>query len=377
MLSLRIAWRFLTKSPAQSGLIVAGIAVGIAVQIFVGSLITSLQANLVQTTVGNAPQVSLKAETQGDAVRYTEGVAMTVEGDPRVTALARVRDFSALYSDGTENAPLNVKAGELAELDSIYRISNRLVAGEARLASDDLLVGLEFAEKFAVSPGQELKVRLADGRDVNLTVAGVFDLGSGALNERQAFAAPGLGRSATGFADDEFSVVETQIDDVFASSEIARRWRQELPGVRVVDWQVVNADLLTALRSQGSSSYMIQGFVLLAVALGIASTLAISAVQKTRQIGILKAMGMSDGASGAVFVWQAALLGVAGTLAGIATGYLLLWGFSFAPTSFDIDVRPGFVAFSGSIGIAVALLSAVIPWRKTTRLDPIEVIQRG
>lgn len=377
MLSLRIATRFLKTSPVQSGLIVAGIAVGIAVQIFVGSLITSLQENLVQTTVGNSPQVTVKAVDQGDPVAYTERLAATVENDPQVTALAKVRDYSALYSEGSEDAPLNVKAGEIAELDSIYRISSRLVAGEARLQSDDLLVGTEFAEKFAISPGEEIAVRLANGRDVYLTVVGVFDLGNATLNERQAFSAPGLGRSATGYNDEEYGAIETQVDEVFASTDVAKRWRQEVPEVKVLDWQQQNEDLLTALQSQGSSSYMIQAFVLLAVALGIASTLAISAVQKTRQIGILKAMGMSDSAAGLVFLWEATILGIVGTAAGIATGYLLIWGFSFAPVSFGIEVKLGFVAFSASVGITVALVSSIIPIRKTSRLDPIEVIQGG
>jgi ABC-type lipoprotein release transport system permease subunit len=63
----------------------------------------------------------------------------------------------------------------------------------------------------------------------------------------------------------------------------------------VVDWQDENEELLSGLAAQSGSSFMIQAFVLVAVALGIASTLAISAVQKTSQIGILKAMGMTDG----------------------------------------------------------------------------------
>ena len=117
--------------------------------------------------------------------------------------------------------------------------------------------------------------------------------------------------------------------------------------------------------------------VLIAVALGIASTLAISAVQKTRQIGILKAMGLSDGAAGRIFLWQAALLGVTGTAAGIGLGYLLIWGFSFAPVTFSIEPEPAFIAITAVVGITVALASSIIPARATSRLDPIEVIQNG
>jgi len=122
---------------------------------------------------------------------------------------------------------------------------------------------------------------------------------------------------------------------------------------------------------------MIQIFVLVAVALGIASTLAISAVQKTRQIGILKAIGMGDSAAGRIFLWQAALLGAGGTLGGIGLGYGLIWGFSLAPVPFSIRPEPTFIAISAAIGVSVALASSVIPARSTSRLDPIEVIQSG
>ncbi len=86
---------------------------------------------------------------------------------------------------------------------------------------------------------------------------------------------------------------------------------------------------------------------------------------------------MGDGAAGRIFLWQAALLGGGGTLSGIALGYALIWGFSLAPVPFSITPEPQFIAISGVIGISVALASSVIPIRKTSRLDPIEVIQNG
>jgi lipoprotein-releasing system permease protein len=154
-----------------------------------------------------------------------------------------------------------------------------------------------------------------------------------------------------------------------------------LPATKVSDWQADNKDLLTALQSQSASSYMIQVFVLVAVALGIASTLAISAVQKTRQIGILKALGMADSRTSSIFVWQSAILGVAGALVGIGLAFLLVGGFAAGTAgkagSFPIYLQPGFVAFSAGIAILVALLSSIIPSRRTGRLDPIEVIQNA
>lgn len=380
MLAFRIASRFLRTSPAQSGLIIAGIAVGIAVQIFVGSLITSLQANLVDQTVGSSSQVTLTAPKDGDPVVYSDAVKKVVTTDARVKpgAVAPVRTVSALYAnpDG-DAAPLNLKGGRLAEIDAIADLKARTVRGTASLGTGEIMVGTDFADKYGIAVGKQIGLVLAGNRTVQLTVTGVFDLGSAAINERQAYVSSDLPRSLLGWRADEYSAIETKLVNPFDSSAVSASWTARLRGITVTDWQVANADLLTALQSQSSSSYMIQAFVLIAVALGIASTLAISAVQKTRQIGILKAMGMGDRASGRIFLWQALILGVAGSLSGLALGWLLIWSFSFVPVSFSISIEPTFAAISASIGILVAMLSSIIPTRKTSRLDPIEVIQSG
>ena len=380
MLPLKIAARFLRTSRAQSVFIVAGIAVGIAVQVFVGSLITSLQANLVEQTVGSAPQVTLSAIDEGDPVVYTDRMKQIVTTDDRVEpgAVAPVRNISSLYASASgDSAPLNLKGGELKGLDAIYGVAERVTEGEPSLAAGQIMIGKDFAEKYGFAPGDSIGLILQGNRTVRLTVSAIFDLGNASLNERQAFMNADLPRSVLGWSANEYSAIETQMLQPFDAATVAADWGAKLPGVSVSDWQAANADLLTALQSQSSSSYMIQVFVLIAVALGIASTLAISAVQKTRQIGILKAMGMADRQAGRIFLFSALILGGLGSLSGVALAYVLLWGFSFAPVSFTIQPQPGFVALSAGIGIAVALLSSIIPTRSTSRLDPIEVIQGG
>jgi lipoprotein-releasing system permease protein len=379
MLSLKIAWRFLQKSRVQSALIIAGIAVGIAVQIFVGSLITSLQDSLVKQTIGSTSQVTITALSEGDPFKVDERVLKVVRNDARVKpgAVAPTLSVNGLYSSGNESTPLALKGGDLASLDAIANISGRLTAGTARLNRGDILVGKDFADKYALSPGTKIQLTFPGNKERTLTISGIFDLGSAQVNARQAFVSAEVPRALLGWRSDEFAALETQLVAPFDSATVAAAWRTQLKDLRIVEWQEQNKDLLTALQSQGSSSYMIQAFVLIAVALGIASTLAISAVQKTRQIGILKAMGMNDAAAGRIFLWQATILGVGGTLSGLALGFFLLFGFSFAGASFSITPKPGFVAFSAGVGIVVALLSSIIPIRKTSALDPIEVIQGG
>jgi lipoprotein-releasing system permease protein len=370
-LGLSIAARFLRSALGQTALIVGGIGVGIAVQIFVGSLITSLQDDLIDTTVGSSPHVTL---LPADGHTVPADLAATAAEEPEVTVAIAVRTLSVIATVDDAVA-LAVTAGNADDLDDLYDLDGRIVDGDYSLDTDQLLVGTGFAEDAGTGPGDDLEVLLPNGETATYAIAGVFDLGAAAANDRFAFLAADSAADALGHDDDEYSAVELQVDDVFASSEVATRLAAD--DLEVVDWQDENEDLLSGLSAQSGSSILIQTFVLVAVALGIASTLAISAVQKTRQIGILKAMGMTDGAAGRIFLLQAAILGVAGVATGIALGFLLIWGFSFAPVDFSVRPSAALIGVSAAIGIAVALLSSIIPSRTTSKVDPIEVIQSG
>lgn len=379
MLPLRIATRFLRTSPVQSGLIVAGIAVGLAVLIFVASLITSLQQDLLSSVVGTSPHVTIAAEDEGDPVTFTEELESLITSDIRVEpgAVVPVRTTSALYTSDDNSAPLNLKGGELEQLETIYDLEARIVDGEYRLDTDDVMVGLGFADEYDVSPGDDVLLVLPGNRDTRLTVSAVLDFGQGTANDRLGYVNSELPRSVLGQSADEFSAIEVQLEEPFDSVDVQTEWQQRNPGLAVSEWQEASGDLLSGLQAQSSSSIMIQVFVMIAVALGIAATLAISAVQKTQQIGILKALGMRDRQTGLIFLWEGAILGVLGTIAGMAAGFGLITSFSFIPVPFTISVQPDKYIIAGVVGIVVALVSAVIPYRKTASLDPIEVIQGG
>jgi lipoprotein-releasing system permease protein len=379
MLALRIAARFLRTSPVQSIFIVAGIAVGLAVLIFVASLITSLQQDLLLSVVGTSPHVTVAAIDEGDPIRYSEQLQSLISSDERVEegAVVAVRETSALYTSDDNSAPLNLKGGVLEELDAIYDLDGRIVDGEFRLGPDDVMVGLGFSEEYGVDPGDDVILVLPGNRDTRLTVSAIIDFGQGTANDRLGYVDSELPRSVLGQSADEYSAIEVQLDEAFDSVEVQTEWEQQTTGVTVTEWQAENGDLLSGLRAQSSSSILIQVFVMVAVALGIAATLAISAVQKTQQIGILKALGMRDRQTGLIFLWEGAILGVFGTLAGMALGYGLVSIFLFVPVPFTITVQPDKYIIAAVVGIMVALVSAIIPYRKTARLDPIEVIQGG
>lgn len=377
MLPLRVAIRFLRRSPVQSVLIVLGIGVGISTQIFVGSIIQSLQANLIQQTIGTGPQITISAVKNGDPVSYTGELNHIIATDPRIKpgAVATVRVATALWTNGSDSAPLNVIGTTVEGANGIYRLKDNLKSGRVSLGPTDIVIGKDFADKHGVKVGDPVNLTLL-GTTGTFSCVGIYDLGTGAFNERNAFVSGSAVQGLLGWTNDQYSAIYVQVVKPFDATNVALQWRTSIGNkVDVVDWQTQNANLLAALTSQSVSSYMIQTFVMIAVALGIASTLAISAVQKTRQIGILKAMGLADRPSGLVFLYEAVILGALGSLTGVGLAYLFLAAFAFAPTPFVVSANPAFVALSASIGVGVALLSAIVPIRRTSSLDPIEVIQ--
>jgi lipoprotein-releasing system permease protein len=379
MLSLRIAVRFLRKSPVQSLLIAAGIAVGIGVQVFLGSLIIGLQRDLVDQTIGSAPQVTVSGGGEGEPVDYATGLRDAIAAQQEVTTQVPVTTFSAILELGGVTAPLQLTGGELAQLDTIYELSGSIVAGKARLGEYDILLGKDLADENGLKPGDAVTLVTPSGKKLDESLAGVVDLGSAAANLGTAFVSADVAKAVLGYSGDQVSAVQLQVADVFASEQVAQDLAAQpaLQGLTVTEWQSQNKDLLDALKGQSSSSYTIQFFVLVAVALGIASTLAISAVQKTRQIGILKAMGMKDRQTGRIFLWEAAVLGLVGATAGIGVGVGLITLFSLQGTTFQFSPEWSFIGISWVVGILVALASSLIPSRRTRRLDPIEVIQNG
>lgn len=376
MLPFQIARRFLWRSKLQSTLIILGIGVGIGTQVFVGSLIASLQASLIDTTVGSSPHVTLEPIDDGERIAYTDALASRLESDPAIVAIAPQQLVSVLARSGDASDPLVVRLVERGARDGIYGLDDRIVDGDADPGAGEIVIGLDYAEEAGLEVGDETSLLVDSGEEVTATVSGIFDLGVAGVNLGTAFASSDLLDLPT----DAFDRIELQVSDVFDSDAVAERLA-DIEGITTSDWQEQNRELLTGLQSQSVSSIMIQVFVVIAVGLGIASTLAIAAVQKTRQIGILKALGLSDRRSGTVFLWQAALLGLFGTALGLAVGWGLIAGFDAAASGsealFPVDVDPVFAAVSAAIGMAIALLSALIPYRSTSRLDPIAVIQNG
>lgn len=382
-LAFKIASRFLLASKGQTILIIVGIIIGVSVQVFIGSLIDGLQRSLVNNTIGSSAQISIVPEERNASFLPEDSLIDDLEADQEITAVVQVLNRSGFVLQGEVTFPVQVRGFDFSTAEKIYKLSENLQLGQLPGQTGEVLLGRILAEELDITAGSAVTLLTPQGEQHELTVSGIFDLKVAALNEtwllteletsQKIYSAPG-----------EISAVELQVQDVFAADTTASEIDGQLPdGLKTVNWKDQNEQLLSGLAGQSASSYMIQVFVLLAVLLGISSVLAISVVQKSRQIGILKAMGIKDRVASQIFLLQGFLLGLFGAAIGVGAGLGLSYIFSvfvqnpdgtpLVPFYFD----PVFVVFSFLIAVAAATISALIPARKSSALNPIEVIKNG
>ncbi|MCX7730623.1 MAG: ABC transporter permease, partial [Candidatus Caldatribacterium sp.] len=345
-LVFRIALRFLLTSRTQTLLILLGITAGVAIQIFLSSLIAGLQANLIERTVGDAPHIIVTPRVQeptsiieekGVLVLSTSGSpteeeAKILSWQPTQTKLAKREDIVA--ASPLVEGPGSIRKGELVRsivlrgilfdrADRIYELREKTIEGIPKVGGNAILVGKELAADLRLLPGDIVRIVTPQGNEGTFIVNGVFDLENATLNRTWVFLDVVPAWNLLNL-EGAISSIEIQIADVFEAERIASDIKRDIPQYPVETWQQRNAQLLSALRSQSLSSYLIQVFILIAVTLGIASVLVVSVTQRIREIGILKAIGITNLGIGLVFLVQGGILGLLGSSSGAAFGLLLV-----------------------------------------------------
>ena len=384
-LAFSIGMRFLKTSKVQTAFIVLGIVIGVAVQVFVGSLIEGLQQSLVDGTIGSSPHITIVNSQDSDPFEDDNALYESLTEDERLTAVTKSfsrNGFVSLDEDTTKAVFL--RGFDLEDAEDIYSFEDSLVEGDIPSANNEVLVGTNFAQDNNLYVGDAIDFLATTDSMEELTIAGIFDLGVASLNEQ--WVVTDLETSQTLFDETtNLTSIETQIDDVFAADTIASEIDSQVAdsNLKTSNWKETNEALLSGLSGQSISSYMIQVFVLVAVLLGIASVLAISAVQKSKQLGILKAMGIKDKTAGQIFLLQGFILGTFGALIGAGVGLGLMYTFSIFVQNTDgtplvpFYFNTQFVILSTVIAIIASTIAAFIPAKNSSRLNPMEVIQNG
>lgn len=261
----------------------------------------------------------------------------------------------------------------------IVRIPDYLVLGAARLESDDILIGTDLAKDLGTALGDKVNVSTAAGAARILTVKGIFDLGNKGANERSTFVALRTAQSLLNLPGG-VTTIDITVQDIYAAETIARDIGARLP-VKADSWITTNAQFFTAVKAQQSTNTLIRLFVGLSVAFGIAAVLIVSVIQRSKDIGILRAMGTSCRQVLGVFLIQGGALGFLGSLAGSAlgAGALFFWHRSARQADgselFPLILETNLFVTAAAIATLTGVVAAIAPALRAARLDPVEAIR--
>ncbi|MGN1029421.1 MAG: ABC transporter permease [Bacilli bacterium] len=383
-LPFKISLRFLSSSKGQTLLIAIGIAIGVSVQIFIGTLIDSLQIGLVNKTIGNSPEIKIISTKDDKLISDYSDIQSKIDNENiGITNLSLSADNPALIKTTDNNFSVLLRGMNIDDSDKIYNIKERIYEGKEATNDYETIIGKELQNELGVQINDYITITSNKGATTDLKVVGFYDLGVASLNKSWLLTTLSTSQEIFSLGD-TVTTLEMQTTDLFNADVIASNLSSTLGNdLKVTNWKDDNAELLSGLNGQSVSSIMIQVFVLISVVLGIASVLAITVLQKSKQIGILKAMGIKDKDASLIFLFEGLILGVIGAFIGVALGLLL--GFMFSKFALNPDGTPvvklffdfKFIAFSAVIAVLSSTIAALIPARRSSKLNLLEVIKNG
>jgi len=392
-----IALRFLLDNRMQSLLIIFGIAVGSAVIVFITALITGLQANVIERTLGTQAHIRIlppdelnrvlpaddgswslvlespRAQRLRSIINWQD-IRDVLDEDRQVLAVSPVISGPAIARRGVARASVALLGIDPVRYQQIIPLAKDLIAGQFTVGAGHAVIGKELARDLGLGIGDKLRLDAGEGREAVVDIAGVFELGVRELDARYVYLDLKQAQTLLDLAGG-VTVIDTTVGEIFEADRIAERLAR-LTGLRAESWMETNGQLLNALSSQSMTTEMIRVFVGVSVAFGIASVLAVSVVQRTREIGILRAMGSPRGQILRVFLLQGGLLGLLGSACGGAVGWGLVQVFNLAgPRLFFIPVDPTLVPLAMLVATVTGVLAAAMPARRAARYDPAVAIR--
>ncbi len=385
---------------------VSGVALGVMALIVVIGVMSGLQGDLRDKILIANPH--LRVLTYGEGLRMDDWqkVLATVRADRSVVAAAPFVLSQGLvsaghdYAEGVAVIGIETDTGRAA----VTGLARSFTSGDLRFATragdvdGGVVLGRRLAARLNVFPGSVVTLISPAGSKFNAAVGafvprywryevtGVFDTGMYEYDNTyvvmpreaaQRFA--GLGGAVTG--------LEVRVRDPWQASVVARELEARLGyPYRALDWAAQNSQLFSALKLEKLAMSVILLLIVLVAAFNIVSTLTMTVGDRTKEIGILRAMGMTAGQIRRIFVAQGVVVGVVGTAIGTVLGVALAAAvgryhlISLDPTVYFIDHLPVSLALSDVAtvvlaSLAIAALATVYPSTQAAGLQPVDAIR--
>jgi lipoprotein-releasing system permease protein len=406
-LVLSIAFTHVRARARQTLVGMLGVATGVGFSVMMASLMQGSQEDFIDQLVNSLPHISVTDErrqppVQPATLRYDAveihslstavtrpgiknpyAIIAALEGwlagavAPSVQAKAVIRyagrDTAASITgiDPKREVRVSKLATQMrvGSLDALYKSSNAIVLGDG------------LARKIGARVGNTIAVISGAGSGLSATVVGFSHSGVSQIDDQTAYT---LLKTAQILAGQTGLVNEIRIktDDAMQSRTVAARIESEI-GYKSTSWQEAHEDLLSAFAIRNLIMYMVVGAILLVASFGTFNIVSTITHEKTRDIAIMKSLGLRAATVRHIFVLEAAVIGVLGMIVGWVFGYALCIGMS------QIEIRNPFIdsthlplawtplhyLIAGGVALASSIVAGYFPARKAAALEPVEIIR--
>jgi lipoprotein-releasing system permease protein len=410
-LELAIAWRYLRSRRGSrllsliSVIAIGGVLVGVSALIVIMGVMNGLQRDLREKILVGSPDVRLlpfgsdmRLPAWRSLVEEASQDAGVVAAAPFVQTQGLVRNLAG-YVTGAQVVGIEPAGPGVPDVTTIRR---HAILGDFAFRPTGSLPGAALgkllAAKLSAFVGDTIVLVGAAGLEMNAAtgavlprpdsavVTGVFETGMYEYDDAYLYLALPVAQRFAGLGDD-VTGVEVRTTDRWQAPAVAERLRSALRHpVRAVDWQEQNRSLFQALKLEKLGMGVILLLIVLVAAFNIVSTLTMVVADKTREIGILRAMGMPGRSIRRVFLYQGVVIGAVGTGGGLVLGlaaavllerYRLI---ALDPSVYFIDHLPVAtqwwdVLLIALASLAIAALATLYPASQAARLYPVEAIR--
>jgi lipoprotein-releasing system permease protein len=385
---------------------IGGVLVGVSALIVIIGVMNGLQHDLREKILVGSPDI--RVLSYGEDLKITDWptVLAKVRKQPGVVAAAPFVLTEGVITGGHEYSGGAYIVGLLPEgrgVPDVTTIRSHTTQGDFRFASSDgkrrgAVLGKLLASRFNKLIGDSITLLSAGGAKVNpvtgtvipkfetFEVTGIVSTGMYEYDNAYTFIALDKAQELAGLADG-VTGIEVKTTDRWKAGDVAAHLVGALGWpYRTVDWQEQNHSLFQALKLEKLGMGVILLLIVLVAAFNIVSTLTMVVADKTKEIGILKAMGMPARSIRRIFFAQGLVIGVVGTMFGLLLGFaaaLALDRYQFIkldPKVYFIDhlpvsTQPMDVVWIVLASVAIAAIATIYPSVQASRLFPIEAIR--
>lgn len=378
----------------------AGVTIGVWVLIVVIAVMSGFDRELREKLMGMQAHVTVT----GGLIDNSDDVIAAARQLPRVKAASPFAIGLVMIEYNRRVATPYLKGIDPRREVMVSKLGEYVKQGRLDVDGEKVVIGRALADQYDIYVGDKITVYSPRnfekrGEEVylplELTVTGIFESGMYEYDATLIF-------TSLETAQDLFELhnavhgVEIMTDDpIDGAREVAGQLNQRFaPKLRAQTWAQLNRRLLGAIQVEKTVMFFIMMFIVVVAAFGITSTLITVTVQKTREIGVLKAVGATPGVVMRVFVLQGFIVGVVGVVIGTGLGLLTIQNIGavqhflqnvlhievFPKEIYNFQQIPAYLTWRdlvmiGGSALAICTLAGLIPAFRAARLEPVEALR--